>query len=374
LKPTVLIMSSVHSPDDIRIYKKEARSLAAAGYPVSFVVPRRDDAAALDGIEPIWLQRPRGRLQRMTRTAFAVFQTALQSPARICHFHDPELMPWAVLLKLCGKKIIYDVHEDLPRQILSKHYIARPLRRAIALAVGVLERACSRCFDALIAATPPIAEHLASPKTVLVQNFPLIDELFADDFPAYRDREPTFAYVGGISKIRGARELVQAIGLVPSELQATLQVAGKFDPASLEAELKTTPGWNAVRHLGWLSRRETAALMGRCRAGLVTFLPEPNHITAQPNKLFEYMSAGLPVIASNFPLWRQIIDRVRCGLTVDPQQPREIARAMEYILRNPHEAEAMGARGRAAVEQEFRWDKEAVKLVALYDQLSAPSG
>ena len=109
--------------------------------------------------------------------------------------------------------------------------------------------------------------------------------------------------------------------------------------------------------------------MGRSRAGLVLFHPAPNHVTAQPNKLFEYMSQGVPVIASAFPLWREIIEGVGCGLTVDPEDPEAIAGAMARLLADPEESAKMGQRGQDAIDQRFNWPREAEKLVAVYDRL-----
>jgi glycosyltransferase involved in cell wall biosynthesis len=153
--------------------------------------------------------------------------------------------------------------------------------------------------------------------------------------------------------------------------EGRLCVAGKFSPDSLRKEAEEMPGWDRAILYPWLSRAELAALLGNVRGGLVLFHPEANHLAAQPNKIFEYMSAGLPVIASNFPLWKEIIEGNRCGLCVDPLDPGAISAAMDWVLANPTEAMAMGARGRRAVEETYNWPREAQKLVAFYRALLA---
>jgi glycosyltransferase involved in cell wall biosynthesis len=124
-----------------------------------------------------------------------------------------------------------------------------------------------------------------------------------------------------------------------------------------------------VNALGFLSRQEVKTLLAESMAGIVTFLPVPNHIDAQPNKMFEYMSAGLPVIGSHFPLWKEIIEGNNCGICVDPNQPEEIGKAIQYIFDHPKEAENMGINGIKAIEEKYNWRAEEQKLISTYQSI-----
>jgi glycosyltransferase involved in cell wall biosynthesis len=149
----------------------------------------------------------------------------------------------------------------------------------------------------------------------------------------------------------------------------TLELAGDFRPLALRDRLSMLRGWTRVRELGVLDRPSVAELLGKVQAGLVLFQDIPAHREAYPTKMFEYMSAGIPVIASNFPLWRDIVSGAQCGLAVNPARPGEIAAAIAFILSHPQEAEAMGQRGRELVMKDMNWEREEQKLLALYDDL-----
>jgi len=361
-------LTSAHLPFDTRIFHKECRTLAEAGYEVVLVAPHSGDET-VGGIRIRAVPPARSRRERMTRTRQAVWHAARAADAALYHFHDPELIPVGVALKLAGKRVVYDVHEDLPRQILAKPWIAPPLRRLVSLGAASTEWFATRLFDGVVAATPHIAGRFPPGRTVLVQNFPRRGELILPGSAPYDQRPPDVAYVGGISEGRGIREMVAALGLLPADLRARLVLAGWFVPEALEREFPGWPGGDRVAFAGRLDRDGVAALLGRARAGLVLFKPAPNHGEAQPNKLFEYMAAGIPVVASDFPLWRQVVEETGCGLVADPCNPEAIAGAVARLLHNPAEAEQMGQRGRRAVETRFNWDAEGHKLVELYRRL-----
>jgi glycosyltransferase involved in cell wall biosynthesis len=362
----VVHLTSVHRPADTRIFAKECRTLARAGHEVTLVAPA-PRSEVVDGIAISAVSEPRGRLERMTRTVAAVRRRALELDADLYHFHDPELMPLGVELRRRGRAVIYDVHEDAPRAMLTKSWIPPWARRPVARAVELGEPFAARGLSAIVAATPTIGARFErlGPPTVVVNNFPVIGDLSGpagDGAP----REAATCYVGDINRLRGAIEMVDAAGLAG----VPLLLAGTFSEPGLRDEAAARPGWASVQELGQLTRPEVAAMFARARAGLVVLHPAPNNVNGRPNKLFEYMSAGLAVIASDFPLWREIVDAAGCGLCVDPLDPSAIAGAMRRLGNDGDEAAAMGARGREAVRDRFNWDSEAPKLVELYARLT----
>jgi glycosyltransferase involved in cell wall biosynthesis len=363
-------LTSVHAVNDIRIFHKQCCSLAKAGYDVTMVVPGEKDVAR-EGVQIRCLPKEKKRLARMTKTAWRCYREALRLGADLYHFHDPELIPVGLLLRAHGKKVIYDIHEDVPKDILSKQYLPVWSRKSIAWVVKHIENASCRRFSALVAATPAIRRRFASDNgnVHMVRNFPIPEELVSRTGIAWRDRDSAVTYVGGVTGLRGIREMVRAMELVPPGLNARLDLAGSAIYGDSLDDLPQLPGWARTKFHGYLDRPGIAELYGRSRAGLVLFHPAPNHMEAMPMKLFEYMAAGIPVIASDFPAWREIIEGARCGLLVDPLRPGEIAEAIEFVLTHPADAEEMGRRGRVAVRERYSWDTQADVLFDLYAQL-----
>ena len=358
-------LTSVHPKTDTRILYKECKTLVDAGYDVTLIV-QNDKDEVIDGVKIIGIEIPKNRKERMTRTVHRVYQQALECNADIYHFHDPELIPISLKLKRKGEKIIYDVHEDVPRQILSKQWIPSPLRKIISWMIERIENYAAKRFDYIVTATPYIRDRFLriNNSTIDINNFPLLSELHISNTD-WNSKEKLVCYIGGIGRVRGIQEMVHAIGLTPY----TMLLAGNFE-SSAEREIATQKdGWRQVMELGHINRTEVKEVLSRSMAGLVLFHPEPNHINAQPNKMFEYMSAGIPVIASNFPLWKEIIEGNNCGICVDPLNINEIANAINWIMDNPEQAKRMGENGRKAVETKYNWEKEGKKLLKVYEEL-----
>jgi glycosyltransferase involved in cell wall biosynthesis len=309
-----------------------------------------------------------GRVNRMLRTTGRVLAAARALEADVYHLHDPELIPIGLRLKGLGHKVVFDAHEDVPAQLLGKPYLGNVSGKMLSRSFSAYERYACRRLDGVVAATPFIRDKFLqiNPATVDVNNFPLLREFAA---PAtWSGKAAEVCYVGSISALRGIRELVRACALLRS--QARLALAGSFAEPALATEVAAYPGWQRVDQHGHLDRDGVRRVMARAVAGLVTLHPVVNYLDALPVKMFEYMAAGIPVIASRFPLWRDIVEGHGCGVCVDPGDPVAIAAAIDHFVLHPELARRMGENGRRAVLEKYNWLPESRKLIAFYDQLS----
>ncbi|WP_161603801.1 glycosyltransferase [Noviherbaspirillum massiliense] len=364
-------MSSAHYGLDIRIFLKECVSLAAAGYDTHLVInatvaDAKEAAAYGVTLHPLNYVPVSKRFSRMSVHAWRCYATARELDADLYHFHDPELIPYGLLLARRGKQVIFDAHEDLPGEIYSKDWVPLPARRMLAGAARWLENHGAAHIAAVVAATPYIGSLFEGPakRVEVINNYPLIGELVPQEHEIAGPRD-SVCYVGGIDDIRGIREVIQAIGRTPSRLL----LAGKFAKDALRSEVMRYVGWSQVKEYGFVDRKKISEIMARSFSGLVTLHQVPNFVNSQPIKMFEYMSAGVPVIASDFPLWREVIDGNECGICVDQNDPESIAAAIRHLHERPEEVVRMGENGRRAIQSKYRWDCEEKKLIALYRDL-----
>lgn len=361
----IVQMTSVHPPFDVRIFHKECRSLARAGFDVTLIAPHDGGDLARDGVLLRAIPLPKSRKERMTRTLGTIYRTAVDADAEIYQFHDPELLPVGMLLKLRGKKVIYDVHEDYSSN-MRKQWIPPMLQSAASLGVKVCEGSMGSVCDRIVAATPKIASQFHPSRTVVVQNFPSKEEFAAVAGRPYGERKNIVLYLGYLADVRGLREMTSAIEIVNKRLHAELVLAGKMVQGAQSARYLAS---SHVREMGVLDRGRVADLLSQARIGICVYHPTPNYYHGQPTKLLEYLAAGLPVVASDFPFYRQVIESCDCGLLVDPLNPKQIADALLTLLRDPKRAEEMGKRGWNAVQERFNWEHESKQLVATYQSL-----
>ncbi|MBM3453879.1 MAG: glycosyltransferase family 4 protein [Bacteroidetes bacterium] len=361
-------LTSVHQRYDTRIFHKMCSSLAInEETTVSLIVADGKGNETKNNVNIFDVgEKIGGRFNRMIKTVKKVFEKAKDLNGDIYHLHDPELIPIGLKLKKLGKKVVFDAHEDLPKQILGKSYLNKPAKIILSKGFEIYEKYACKKFDYIITATPYIKDKFLkiNKNCVDINNFPILGEL-SNETP-WCEKKNQVCYVGGIAQIRGIKEVVKSMELT---FNVELNLVGAFSEKAVEEETKSYSGWKKVNLLGYLGRSEVADVMRHSKAGIVTFYPLPNHIDAQPNKMFEYMSAGLPIITSNFPLWKEIVEGNNCGICVNPLEPKEIAEAIEYIMNQSQEAEQMGKNGKKAVLEKYNWGVEEEKLLKIYREL-----
>ncbi len=360
-------ITTVHPVDDHRILHKECASLSEAGYDVTLIAPHDRDGV-LRGVRVRALRAPaRNRLERMLRRPEAAYRAALDVDAELYHFHDPDFLPYGVRLARAGRRVVYDAHEDVAVQVRHKDWIPSRARTHVAQAAAALEAACVGRIDAVVSPSASALHRLRTrqPRTVLVANYPRLE---ATPAPAPWDRRRRAAcYVGGITRVRGAHELVDAM----SHVQAELILAGAMWPPALRGELERSAGWPRVRYLGRVDHERVTDVLAQSKVGVIPLHPHPAYRDALPVKLFEYLAAGLPVISIDVPRWREVLDAHDCGVCVPFGSPPALGAAIGALLDDDERARAMGARGRRVVEAHYSWRSQADALLALYAELLA---
>lgn len=361
-------LTSAHARYDTRIFIKMCSSSAKnTNYEISLVVADGKGDETKNSVNIIDVgAKTGGRISRMTETVQKVFQKAVELDSDIYHLHDPELIPIGLKLKKLGKRVIFDAHEDLPKQLLGKPYLNRVAKAILSKTFEIYEKYACKKFDYIVTATPYIRDKFLeiNENTIDVNNFPILEELANKTL--WDEKKDEVCYVGGIAQIRGIKEVVKAIGLTKN---VKLNLVGAFSEKDVEVEVKNYNEWAKVNELGFLGREGVADVMSRSKAGIVTLYPIINYIDALPVKMFEYMAAGLPVISSNIELWKEIVEGNSCGICVNPFEPKEIAEAIEYIITHPKVAEQMGQNGKKAVLEKYNWGVEEEKLFEVYEGL-----
>ena len=366
--PRVVHLTTVHRATDVRIFHKECRTLANAGYEVILVAPNVPDSV-IGNVTIRGVQVPTGRWLRMTIGAWRTYRKAKTLGADVYHLHDTELLPFGRLLRGRRCAVVFDMHEDLPAAILTKPWIPRLMRDAIAKLVALLERPLMRGM-AVIFAERSYADRYGWVKNATdVLNLPLVGALSAAQEGVDVRDIPTVGYLGTVEEVRGSLTMLNAIQILNARYGAVAWECVGPLTSSHRRELEAHVNDHALLHVrfhGYQSPERSWQLMASCHVGLAVLQDHPNYVTSYPTKLFEYMGLGLPVVVSDFPLWREVVEGAQCGLFVEPDRPDQLAKAIQYLLEHRGEARAMGARGRNAVLEKYSWRSEADKLLALY--------
>ena len=355
-------VTSVHPAYDGRIFLKECQSLAKE-YDVFLVAPNVHDHEA-SGIKVRGVSLPSGRLERMA--ALKRLLPILKAiDANVYHFHDPELVPIGLTVKKWGKKIVFDSHEDVPADIRQKKWIPKMLRSVLSNWYARYEKKRLSKYDALISVTPSIVDRLSNinPNTVMVTNFP-IDK----DLSEGRRFGNSICFAGGVTPGWMHYNIIESI----KNLDITYILAGpSYEPYF--SSLRQIPSWGKVDYKGVVKHDEVIEFYHSSLVGMALYdyngYLGGNLGTLGNTKIFEFMQAGIPVIATDFILWKEIIEKNDCGICVNPRDINAIEEAIKYFLNHPDEAKRMGDNGIAAFKREYNWSTQEPVLLSLYAKL-----
>lgn len=366
----ICVITTVHQPYDGRIYYKQCMSLAKAGYDVTLIAPKPDRKVNDHGlVKLLSIEKPKKEWKRLLHS-FSVIKTARETKADLYHFHDPELLIAGIILRILTRKpVIFDAHEHYPNAIMSKKYLKKWLKTPIRILYELIERMILPFLSGVIYTTDEVGERYKKYRHCKIENYPLY-EMF-EQVSTNNKNGNTILYLGGITPIRGIEQLIDAFSEVTKHHgSAKLIFVGNFESKSFENKIinmiHSRGLTNKIEFVGKVPYTEIERYLSKASIGVIPYLPVPNHLVCLPNKLFEYMAAGVTTIASDFPHYRKVVEGAGSGLLVNPEKPQSIADAIISLLKDPKKCNVIGVKGRKSFEKIYNWNTEEKKLLAFY--------
>ncbi len=366
----VVHLTSAHPRYDQRILWRECFSLHEHGYDVTLVVNDTQGNETLEnGIRILSTGFvPQGRWHRMTEGVARVYEVALAQDADIYHLHDPELLRIALQLKQNGKKVIFDSHEFYGEQIKTRGYIPAFARNFVARSYYLYETYVCRKIDGVVVPAFYNGKETflgRAKRIVHVNNYPRHSEYQSIDIPAYGERKG-ICYSGGLSENRGITNLVKAGKIA----RYKIFLAGKFSSSAYKKQILDGVSSNEVEYIGYINDREDMfSFYARCAIGVGLLVDDGQYgkMEGLPTKVYEYMAAAMPVLISDFPYNRKIIELYHFGLVANPTDAEDIAAKITWLLEHPKKAEEMGKNGKRLLEEQLTWECVAEpELLRLY--------
>lgn len=369
----VCIVAPIHIWDDVRVFKKQAVSLVNNGYDVTLIA-RMDKS--LDGTkqEGVKLIRSRisdkGKLGRIL-CIYQVFLQALNLRADIYHLHNPNTIPIALLLKVCSKRIIYDTHENFSQRLLFRNWIPKPLRGPMCQLVSLMEKVTAHLSVASIATQSEVVERLGE-KAVLIGNSPRYNSNLIKKVMNLREgiSKPSdfrLVYLGSINESRGITDIVDSLEEVNKKISARLWLIGDIDE-TYKQKLEELSGWKYVDFLGRLEQESAFAYVAMSDLGLICIHDVGDHSKTDPNKLYEYMSFGVPFVASDFEDWKNKLMPIDAGFFVKPSDSTLLSKAIFQAAEDANRLKVMGNKGIEYVKSN-NWSHEFTKLEKIYSEV-----
>jgi len=366
-------MSCLHSYQDVRVAVKQAASLAKI-YDVELHAVGDFKFVKTNNVKLFGLPKYQKLYQRPINWSRLLVR-ALRAKASIYHFHDPELIPLGLILRILGRKVIYDVHEDYVDAILHKTWLPRWSRKLISNAFNFMEKKCAAFFNAVVLAELGYRNSFKKVRTrqEYILNYPLatVNNI---ERPLTNRKPINLIYAGTISDIRGAVEMVEALHILHNEAcNVHLYLVGPINQPTLQVRLdeliKKYGLQDRITMTGFIPHAQVYDYYRQADIGLGLLYPVDNHLKSLVTKIFEYMAVSLPMVISDFPHWKQLLIKLQAGLTANPLDPEDIAAQIKYLINHPEIRASMGQAGRQAYEENFNWSTEEKKLLGLYEKL-----
>jgi glycosyltransferase involved in cell wall biosynthesis len=357
----ICYLTGMFSRDDSLIFQRQGRSMVEMGYRVSYVVCDLLPDETVDGIELISCNfKPKSRLERMRKTGKLLLQKALALNADIYQISEPELIGVGLKLKKAGKSVLYQMREYSSADLRHKAYMNRFLRVPASWALEAFMKHGFRRFDAIFSVTPELVEVVKSKWKIahsyLLTNFPRVDARFSLSFKEYLERGDVMVYFGTIYSTSRQETMFAALEKMPEVQYLVAGILG------VDAEYITElPYWNRVEFINGFRRERLPEILARASISNVL---RDDSVSGTPNgslgvlKIFESMEAGLPILCSDVPVNKGILDDYPCGLAVDANDPEAVYKALRYLVDNKEKAYEMGQEGRRAVVEKYNWENQ----------------
>ncbi len=362
-------ISTVHPPFDGRIFFKECKSLLAANYDVSLIVSH-DKKEVVEGVKIVNLSTKSNRLYRIFIKTFFAFFKALKTRAKIIHFHDPELILVGIILKLFGKKVIYDVHELVFYQIKDKQWIgSMTIRNIIARMYKLVESMGISIFDKVVLAEEGYYEYFEKyypkklNKVVILQNYPIISLINSSKKIDKPGKVTRLIYAGGLTKIRGIEEICKAVSLLNDEAELLL-----LGPWSSEEFKQKCLGYSPrIKYVGLLTLDEVFPYIKSADIGLAMLYPVKNYTDTLLTKGFEYMACGVPMLMSNFKVWEGFFKPY--SFFANPLDVNDIVAKLNEMIKQPDLLKSISEKGERDAALKYSWEAESKNLIAMYEDI-----
>lgn len=377
----ICFVSALHPPQDKRIFDKEARTLVEAGFDVVHVAPGDGGSTTVDGVGIVTYRGPKGLRDRIAQLG-RLYRLVRDVGADVHHCNEVDSWAVGVALRLSrGTPCVFDVHEHYPEDFAEMRFQTH-MRPVVRLIVRMVMRLLSVGTDRIVLAKRSLRDDFRrypAGHIFLVQNFVSMSSLPAP-LPRFEPdgqsaRPLRLIHLGLVNRVRGWPQMLEGMARArhrDTELLILGEIGGGEEAEFLEAAERLGLR-GRVRYLPWLPFSQAMEEVMTADVGVIMFQPGFfNHVHALPHKLFDYMAAGLPVIAPDFAVEvSHIVAESGCGLLLDSSDSQAFADAIDHLAENPEQRAAMGTKGRAAVEKSYNWEAEGRKLVEMYRGLGS---